>query len=68
MTEKQEIRAKSAELAIRLLNVAIGTQSADTHRLIPKFLQADEAQMYFDAVTDLAGKFETFISDVPMSI
>jgi hypothetical protein len=66
MTDTQEIRAKSAELAIRLLDVAIGSQLPDNRHLMPKFLQADEAQAYFDAVINLAKKFEPFIFNDPV--
>jgi hypothetical protein len=65
MTDRQEIRAKSAELAIRLLDVAIGPIASDKRQLIPKSTLAGEGQAYFDAVTNLAGQFETFILDVP---
>jgi hypothetical protein len=67
MTDKQEIRAKSAELAIRLLGVAMrsGTDGGIKRSLMPGFMQTEKAQAYFDSVTNLARQFEAFISDSP---
>jgi hypothetical protein len=67
MTDKQEIRAKSAELAIRLIAVAAGTQPERANSLMPKALMAEAAQGYFDTVTNLAKQFEAFITDFPGS-
>ena len=67
MTEKQEIRAKSAELAIRLLGIALGsgTDGGIKRNLMPAFIKAEAAQTYFDSVTNLAKQFEAFILDFP---
>jgi hypothetical protein len=65
MTDKQEIRAKSAELAIRLLGVAVAETEGTKRNLMPHSMRAEEAQEYFDSVTNLARQFEAFILDVP---
>jgi hypothetical protein len=65
MTEKQEIRAKSTELAIRLMGVAIGGASVDSSSRIPKYFTAEEAQQYFTAVVNLSRQFEAFILEPP---
>jgi hypothetical protein len=66
MTDRQEIRVKSAELAIRLIGVAVKEVEASTKpSLLPKFLNAEEAQPYFDSVVNLGKQFESFILDAP---
>jgi hypothetical protein len=65
MTDKQEIRAKSAELAIRLLGVAVAETEGTKRNLMPRSMREEEAQEYFDSVTNLARQFEAFILDVP---
>jgi hypothetical protein len=67
MTDRQEIRAKSAELAIRLLGVAmgVGADGGTKRSLMPNFIKTEEAQAYFDSATNLARQFEAFISDSP---
>jgi hypothetical protein len=56
MTEKQEIRAKSAGLAIRLLGMALGsgTDGGIKRDPMPAFIKSEVAQTYFDSVTNLA--------------
>jgi hypothetical protein len=66
MTDKQDIRAKSAELAIRLLDIARAEAGVDPKRsLLPRSMITKEAQEYFDSVINLARQFEAFILDVP---
>jgi hypothetical protein len=66
MTDRQEIRAKSAELAIRLLDVAVAAAGEGTKRnLMPHSMSTKEAQEYFDSAINLAKQFEAFILDVP---
>jgi hypothetical protein len=67
MTDRQEIRAKSAELAIRLLGVTMvsGADEGTKRRLMPVSIRVEEALSYFDPVTDLAKRFEAFILDSP---
>jgi hypothetical protein len=66
MTDRQEIRAKSAELAIRLISVAVKEAGASSKPgLLPKFLNAEDAQAYFDSVVNLGKQFEAFILDAP---
>jgi hypothetical protein len=68
MTDRQEIRAKSAELAIRLFNAAMGTAGIDEgieRNHMPGIFKAESAQRYFDSVASLAKQFEAFILDSP---
>ncbi|MDR0572778.1 MAG: hypothetical protein LBG96_01895 [Tannerella sp.] len=66
MTDRQEIRAKSAELAIRLLDAALTDAGEGIKRnLMPRSMSTQEAQEYFDSVINLAKQFEAFILDTP---
>jgi len=56
MTEKQEIRAKSAELAVRLIS------SARPFKPIPKELTEEELNVLFDCIKLFTDKIEAVIS------
>jgi hypothetical protein len=63
--DKQEIRAKSTELAIRLMGVAMGSHALEEPSKIPKFFRANEAKELFDTAVDLGKQFEAFILEAP---
>jgi hypothetical protein len=67
MTEKQEIRAKSMELAVKLLGLAVEKNAANIikeHRVgLEQPFVWGTAEALFDDTSNLSKKIETFIQE-----
>ena len=62
MTEKQEIRAKSAELALKLIDMLGGT-----NRATPKEVSKEDIDIMMKVVFSFSRRFEDFIWHDPES-
>ena len=60
MTDRQEIRVKSVELAIDLMKVTVGTSHS-----IPKGMTEAQAKIFTDCAIVFAERFEKFILETP---